>query len=159
MKTRARYLTIDWMPEGFTTAEMLALPQQMQWTPDMVRHRLLEAARVIEIITARPGPRGSITQWPEAVREWGDAGRPSAPFVSRRQVARAEEAMRWPGLYLEEEPGAGRVLRVYLRSRAYRESFSRAVKSKRWSRATAYRMRDRALSIIALCLMRDGVRP
>lgn len=68
-------------------------------------------------------------------------------------------AIQWPLDYLGRDFGeVGRVLGVWLRCRAYR--------SKRWeeqwrrigySRAHAYRMRDRGLSLISQGLHRDQV--
>lgn len=158
-------LDIGWMPEGFSTAQLLAVPAHMVWTPEMVQARLVEAARVVEATVRRPGPSKSANLWPQIVRDWADIMDHKAEdqrvvrFISRAQINRMEEALLWPGRYLKDEPGAGRVLRSFLQARAFRRSFSHEIKAKGWSTGTAYRSRDRALSIIALCLMRDEVAP
>lgn len=64
----------------------------------------------------------------------------------------------WPARYLGAFPGEREVLRVYLACLDRRGLFTRACNRRHWSRATAYRVIDRALRIIALGLARDGVQ-
>lgn len=158
-------LDVDWLPPELSAAEVAAVPVEEQWTAEMVCWRLIDAAKTAEAVVSRPGPGRRSTAWPQIVRDWADlmehkaedAGRPRR-FISRAQVQRMEEAMLWPTRYVRD-PRQRIVLAEYLRARAQRKSFSDAIKRRRWSRATAYRTRDRALAIIAVSLMRDGVRP
>lgn len=158
-------LQVDWMPEGFSNEKLLALPKEMIWTVEMVQQRLVEAAVVAERTIRRPAPSQRASSWPEWLYDIDDlmgqdaADKHPTAYIPRFQIDRAEQAMYWPSQYLREEPGAGRVLRAFIRAKAFKVPFSKVVRSRGWSRATAYRSRDRALSIIAMCLMRDGVEP
>lgn len=158
-------LDLDWLPPGFSAAEIAAVPVEEQWTADMVCWRLIDAARTAEAVVRRPGPGQRSTAWPHIVRDWADLMGHTAEevrrprrYISRAQVRLMEEAMLWPTRYVADQRQRI-VLAEYLRARAQRKSFSEAIKRRRWSRATAYRTRDRALAIITMSLMRDGVRP
>ena len=158
-------IDVDWLPPGLSAADVAAVPIAEQWTAEMVCGRLIAAARTAEAVVHRPGPVQRSTAWPQIVRDWADLMEHKAEdrvrprrFISRAEVQRMEEAMLWPTRYVKDQRQRI-VLAEYLRARALRKSFSEAIKRRRWSRATAYRMRDRALAIIAVSLMRDGVRP
>lgn len=75
------------------------------------------------------------------------------------QVTAYLAALEWPALYLvPDRAGDARVLNLWVRCRVYSLSFSEAVDRRQYlSRAMAYRMRDRALSVISVALDRDGV--
>ena len=64
-------------------------------------------------------------------------------------------AMEWPKTYLSEEPGAARLLQLWV---ACKTSRRRELKRRGLARATAYRKRDKALAMIAVGLDRDGVK-
>ena len=146
------------------------------WVPRTVEKRLIEAARLTLTTTGPVGPKAYGSAMPMYQRDWTDwlaqldeAGkdladvkierdeRPARPGATSRQITRMEEAIRWPIKYLEGLPGPRKVLAVYLRCRAYRKPFGRACKRLGWSRATAYRARDKALALIAQGLNRDHV--
>jgi hypothetical protein len=68
-----------------------------------------------------------------------------------------ERVLAWQGTYLRAHPGPARVLALFLRCKVTRTRFSEAIRERRWSRSTAYAARDRALTLIAQGLNRDGV--
>lgn len=158
-------LDLDWIPPGFSAAQIAAVPVEEQWTADMVCWRLIDAAKTAEAVVGRPGPTQRSTAWPGIVRDFvdlmghkaEDAERPRR-YISRARIMRMEEALLWPTRYVSDHRQR-LVLAEFLRARAQRKSFTEAIKRRRWSRATAYRTRDRALAIIAMSLMRDGVKP
>lgn len=146
------------------------------WVPKTVEKRLIEAAKLTLTTTGRVGPKEFGSAMPMYQREWTDwlaqlddtnklpedvriekDERPSRVGATSRQITRMEASMRWPIQYLEAMPGPRRVLAVFLRCRAYRKPFGLACKRLGWPRATAYRARDKALSLIAQGLNRDGV--
>jgi hypothetical protein len=77
---------------------------------------------------------------------------------SPAEVSAMERALQWPVEYLDGWRGPANVLKVWLRTKAKRKpTFERAAKAHGWSRATAYRARDKALEIIAEGLNRDRI--
>lgn len=145
------------------------VPTDQLWTADQVKDRLVEAARLIERTGGRVAPREPGSTMPDYSYDWGDligqsqsatlykGGNRVTIGASSRAISRCEQAMRWPIQYLEEVDGPRRVLRLFLRCRALRVPFNAAIKQKGWSRATAFRARDRALAIIAVGLIKDRV--
>lgn len=146
-------------------------PPDAAWTVKMVADEMVSAVRLIQRIGGPVGPRFKPTNWPSALREWGDflamvetdeiakerADHRITP--TPRQITKMEQAMRWQALYLADHDGPRRVLRLWLRCKAHRRPFAEACKKVGWSRATAYRARDRALFLIAIGLMKSGVLP
>lgn len=76
-----------------------------------------------------------------------------------REVSALIEALYWPAKYsVVELPTATRILNLWLRCKVYRGNFDKVIEHRReFSRATAYRYRDKALAAIAIGLERDGV--
>lgn len=148
-----------------------SLDEAMIWTPDLVRARLVEMVRVVQVATRSPYPAESAVAWPEYAHEWGDllaqvdAGtifdRDERPRLSatRSEVTRAVEAVSWQARYLREHPGPAVVLKAFLRAKASRTPFGRAIRRNGWARATAYNRLERAFALIAIGLMQDGIRP
>jgi hypothetical protein len=146
------------------------------WVPKMVEERLIEAVRIANYTAGSVGPRGYGSGLPgelvallgqpenEGEKTWwerasidSEEARPKRA-ISAQKVTKMEEAIRWPLTYLDGQDGPCRVLALYLRCKVTKgRPFNAAVKKKKWSRATAYRVRDRALSIIAQGLNRDRV--
>jgi len=150
------------------------------WVPKLVLNRLIEAARIVVYTTGPAGPRGYGSSLPRELIEsmsidpvpdyaddgyalpwWLQTSAREAPRQRRqfsaRKITMAEDAMRWPVIYLPVQDGPRRVIHLYLRCKVYRRPFDEACRRKAWSRATAYRARDRALGLIAQGLNRDGV--
>ncbi len=139
------------------------------WTPKLVGDELLDAVRWINRSSGPVGPARMRTAWPEVARMadpdfdgWpplaeGDA-RPLRIQLPPRRISQMERVLSWQGRYLLDQPGAGRVLKVWIRSRLTRKmSFDRACQRVGWSRATAYRARDKALATIAIGLTAEGI--
>lgn len=159
-----------WMPKGFSYEDLAAVPPEMMWSTKMVEERLIEALKTARYAVKGDGG-GASSGWPEYLSDWEDwlAQADSGTLMNRDmkptmtankwQVSRMEEALGWQSSYLKATPGPARVLTWYLRSKLHGGSFAALLRRKGLSRATAYRSRDRALSIIAFGLMRDGVKP
>lgn len=153
------------LPNGFTLADLAKVPDDMIWDDKMVERRLIEAVRIAEAAVKSPRPKNAVAAWPSHLYDADDllgqtpdesgAGR----VVPRFRITEMEEAIMWQAKYLKGHDGPARVLRTYIRCKVYRISFNEVVKQKGWSRASAYRARAKALSLIAYCLMRDGVPP
>lgn len=143
-------------------------PDQL-WTPDLVRSRLVEAVRVVQITAGTPYPRQYVVNWPEYELNWADLlgrveggtiyDRDARPRLSasRREVTRMLRTIDWQAKYLQTQPGPARVLAAWLACKATRRKFARICKRNGWPRATAYRAIDKALATIARGLIQDGV--
>ncbi|WP_336801686.1 hypothetical protein [Kaistia sp. MMO-174] len=145
------------------------------WVPKLVERRLVGAARLINSIAGPVGPKGygsgmpryvhseaeafaAQIQMDEETRELDAVARNRGRIrATSRDISLMEAALRWPVRYLAEAAEVRGVLAVYLRCKAYRTPFDGACKKRGWSRATAYRDRDRALALIAQALNKDGV--
>lgn len=161
----------NWFPKGFTLRDLAKIPIENQWTREMVEERLIEAVRLAEDVIRNPFPDGAKSNWPKHRYEWSDLiAQVESPndarkygrlrnTASRKEIENMESALRWQTLYLNDHGGAARVLSAFLRARARRKSFIEIIKKNGWSKATAYRMRDRALTLIAVGLMRDKIFP
>ena len=140
------------------------------WTPKLVGEELVAAIRWVNRSGGSVGPGRVKTAWPEIARMsdpdfdgWpplaDDDARPLRIQLSPKRVSQFERIIEWQGRYLaESQPGAGRVLKVWVRSKlTKRMTFEKACELVGWSRATAYRGRDKALAGIAVALTRDGI--
>ena len=145
------------------------------WTPKLVGERLIEAVKWARYHAGPTGPapvRALMpTYYPSPEdrerEEWGDPENiedVSSPPPVRRQLRPDEvsaliEALYWPAKYaVVQLPTASRVLNLWLRCKVYRGNFDKVIEHRReFSRATAYRYRDKALAAIAIGLERDGV--
>jgi len=67
-------------------------------------------------------------------------------------------ALAWPATYLPDADGSRAMLSLWAGCKALRQPFTNAVERRgTMTRAMAYRLRDRGLTLIALGLIRDGV--
>ena len=173
-----------WMNRGYAAALNYTQPPDIEadglWTRAAVEGRLVEAARVIHRTAGRVGPRGYTPAWGIEVEaealatgekvgmlQAGELGAYEARLaaernryvmgVSQEEMTRVEEAMLWPMRYLEAYEAPRRALKLFLSCRAQRRRFGSACRARGWSRATAYRARDRALTLIAIGLTKDRV--
>lgn len=149
-----------------------------QWTPKLVGDRLIEAVRWARYSAGPVGPAGIRSGMPSVAMTleerfeegWGFPDFPDDEEVEARkqklriaptpaQITAHLAALEWPARYLvPDRAGDARVLNLWVRCKVYSMSFSEAVDRRQYlSRAMAYRMRDRALSIISVALDRDGV--
>ena len=140
------------------------------WTPQIVADELLAAIKWANRAAGRVGPRGfhstfaSLVLASDEFSGWPPVVDPDDPPRNRRsytphQVSRMERVLEWQLRYLRDQgDGPARVLRTFVRARVTpRFSFDKACQLRGWSRATAYRARDKALSTIAMGLTADGV--
>ena len=149
-----------------------------QWTPKVVGERLIEAVRWAQYAAGPVGPgqmRGSMPTyaptWEERLEEgWGLPDGPDQEEAAYRDrklriSASAEQitahlaCLEWPARYLiPSSAGDARVLNLWVRCKVLKRPFNDAIDRRKFlSRGAAYRMRDRALSIISVGLDRDGV--
>jgi hypothetical protein len=162
-------------------ADLGDAPLECLWSPRAVEDRLIEALALIQRHGGRVGPRGYTPQWMhEVCSEALEIGEQAAMLqagelgdyqealakernrymlgASQHDMTLAQEASLWPMRYLADYGGPLRALQVFIRCRALRKRFGTECKRRGWARATAYRQRDRALSLIAMGLTRDRVR-
>lgn len=143
-----------------------------QWTNAMVGKELVRAMRWAQATAGRVGPGSPRAVaidfllmpsereeegWERVVEEADE--RPYRRVLTPAQITRLEQTLWWPSTYLKRQPGPNTVLKVWLRCKVFRFPFDKACAARKWSRATAYRARDRALAEIAVGLMRDRVEP
>ena len=146
------------------------------WTPKLVGERLIEAVRWARYHAGPTGPASVRALMPtylptledRELEGWGDPesaeieeDRPRRRPLSPAKISAMLEALYWPAKYaVEGFPGSARVLNLWLRCKVYRGNFDKTVQHRgELSRASAYRMRDRALAAIAIGLTNDGVKP
>jgi hypothetical protein len=146
------------------------------WTPKLVKERLVEAVRWARYNAGPTGPssiRSSMPAYHPTLEDhleegWGFPekadGVEEAEQVLRvqlppEQIDQMIWVLDWCRLYLaKDRPGDAVILNLWIRCRVYKKSFDGALKRRGFalSRAHAYRMRDRALSLIAQRLDQDG---
>lgn len=135
---------------------------------EIIRDRLIFAAKLIERGTKNPAPREYGSAWPPVLREWADLiaqeqGTEKDRERTRvtiqptaRQVTQAEEALAWRRYVTEAQALAA--LNIWLRCHARRiRSWQREAVRRGFSRETAKRRLARAFFLIALGLARDGI--
>ncbi len=141
------------------------------WTPKLVGEILVEMARWLATHGGRIGPARMRSAMPELHMELGDRLAEGWSSIHENEVVKPrssygpraislfERAIDWQGTYLLQERGAGRVLALWLRCSVTRRRFDAELKARGWSRATAYRKRDRALSAISTGLANHNQMP
>lgn len=147
-----------------------------RWTPDHVRERLLQAVRTLAKVVGRVRPREFGNGLPdpvqpplallEMIEQMSDPDlhkveQSVAVSTLSHDISLAEEAIRWPYLYLIRAglDGPNRVLMLYLRTASRRRSFRRLARERGWSASTVNAALDKAFRTIAAGLERDGVIP
>lgn len=148
----------------------------LEWTADLVKERLREAARVIERTERSPRPSKKLTWWPDWQlhrgitdfdrNAWAEGERAGTRAPAQMKVGasaidirRAEEAAEWPLKYLAGHEDERRALSLWVWCVAKRQSWSQWWKLAGPSKPTALRRRDRAFSIIAAGLHADLIPP
>lgn len=149
------------------------------WTPKRVGDCIIEAVRWAQHSGGSFGPRGfgsgmpelSLTseermleQWPslDAVGEFEPPSKPRRSY-SPSKVSQMERVLLWPMTYLkgyeQQQPGSFRIFRVWVQCKINKGmKFDAACDQRKWSRATAYRARDKVLSHIAQGLTADCIK-
>ena len=82
--------------------------------------------------------------------------------LTSEQVSEMHDRLEWVARYVcPDHEGDAVILQLWLYCRVYKKSFDGALQRRRFplSRVHAYRMRDRALSIISQRLSKEGVQP
>lgn len=149
-----------------------------QWTPKLVGDRLIDAVRWARYCAGSVGPAGIRSNMPAVALSLEDYlaegwGLPDGPDEEEKalrersmriaptpkQITAHLAALEWPARYLvPDRAGDARVLNLWVRCKVYSRPFNEAIDRRQYlSRAMAYRMRDRALSVISVGLDRDGV--
>lgn len=140
------------------------------WTTDLVREALVEAAWLCVISVSSGGgyrsmPEIFLSPSDRLALGWDAAIPADEEELQRRlrhkrspaRVSFLERAMVWPATYLRDSPDEARMLQLWLRCKVSRRKFRDEVEQRKIARATAYRQRDRALTMISVGLDRDGV--
>ena len=149
------------------------------WTPRLVRDEMIEAVTWVRYQTGPAGPAGIKSLMPaynatledHLAEGWGIPERAEDSALEERRlrlppsperVERFLDTFSWPARYIgSAHPGSARMLALWLRCKTQGDGkgFDRAVKRLQVSRAHAYRLRDRGLSMIACGLAEDGIAP
>lgn len=145
------------------------------WTPQLAGEALVSALKWARHAAGRVGPAGYVgMRFAEAILSdedhaamgWGlkevadpDDLPPMRIMPSPAQISRHEAALQWPAVYLvgEGREGSAKAVGLWAASKAYRRSFSAAVKERGIPRGLAYQLRDKGLSIISQELQRESV--
>jgi hypothetical protein len=144
------------------------------WTPELAQDRLLEAVAWLRVCGGRAAPAGLKPSMPgyqasledHALEGWGlpECADPDQEQEQARrsygpgEIDAMNAALDWVPRYVAPtNPRDAAVLQAWLVCRVYRRSFDKGLMRLQVSRATAYRMRDRALAMISRRLDRDGV--
>ena len=151
-------------------AEILDRVGADEWTPKAVGEELTEAVRWAIRAGGRVGPAGIKSGMPSLMMDDFDRlaeqwdltrdleAKPMRRMYSPAEVSRAERILLWPMTYLSEHPRQARALSFWVLCKARpKVRYSAALDAVGVSRATAYRQRDRGLSLIAQGLTADGI--
>jgi len=113
------------------------------------------AIRLTHRTAGAVSPRIASMAWPAFDREFAE-DQPVPRRATTTELAIAERAIRWQARYLIwfDEPRAA--LNLWLRCKLFGRPFRDEI-AGRWSKSEAYRLVDRAASLIAMGLNRDGV--
>jgi hypothetical protein len=152
-----------------------------QWSRELVKERLKEAARGIERYVTKAAPSRKSGFWPDPFLYAGasmadrntiyegerDGTRgPSRSALnygglSAGEIARAEQAILWPSRYLSdpEHEHPRMALRCWAWCEAYRVNFQDQCAELGCSRMTAYRRLNAAFDVILAGVKMDGISP
>ena len=169
--TRASPGQVDPVVAAKWLAEVQPHNSDLSWTPALVRKRLDEAMKTLQIVGGKVGPLGVRTAMPgvarsplliaELIEQMHDPSLYRQDTLIRfaalsSEIARMEEANHWPWTYLADHDGPRRVLIAWLKSRASpNERFSRLCRVNGWPKSTAKDALARACRLIAAGLNGD----
>lgn len=142
------------------------------WTVERVLDRLEEAFVTLGRIPAPIWPRGHANGWPEYVHDFSDLvhqhqtdelertmrARLRPRFAaSAAEIARMEEAIRWPAMFLRDKPEVAQAVGLAALWAARRLDVRRQCKRRGMSRRTFYRRKIFGLKLITIELIRRRV--
>lgn len=140
------------------------------WTPKLVGEELVAASKWALHAVRHPGPAGYGSNMPaialladdRILEDWPTVDElepvPMRRHVSPARVSQFERILRWPLEYLDPTNQQTRILQIWTRTKIMKgATFVQVVDHKKWSRATAYRARDKALATIAMGLTSNGI--
>ena len=152
-----------------------AATEQDGWTPKAVKDRMVEAVRWARYNVGPTGPAPMRSAMPiflptmeDHLEEgWGlpekaegvdEPDRVLRIALPPEKIQQMIDTLEWCAKYLAaDHPGSARMLNLWLRCRVYRGDFNKVVEARGISRAHAYRLRDRGLSLIAQALVANRV--
>lgn len=131
------------------------------WTVKIVQETLVDAAWhcVVSGKSAFPG-EARMSLWDDIATppdDEDDKERQLRRRLSPARISFLERAILWPMAYLGDDPENARMLQIWLWCKVSKRKFRDEVDRRGIARATAYRRRDRALTLISVGLDRDGV--
>lgn len=149
---------------------------ELEWSAELVKTRLAEAARGCERLVGRVGPSQKTTTWInyELLKNLSDfdrncraAGvrektRPPDRMrlpMSEIETSRVEDAVAWPMRYLAGHENELKIMQIWCWTEAKDQPFSRFHKAVCAHRSTALRRLDRGFDIICAGLIRDRILP
>jgi hypothetical protein len=147
-----------------TPQEICELERPLEWSPELVFHRLAEAVVVCSWVTQQPGPARLRGGWPAVLRRWDNMlaasnvdARHKRFVATREQIDRMEEAIVWPLDHLPDTPA--RVMFAQLvRVRAFGGNFRKVCTARGWGKTKAYEATSAALDHLN-CSLRDAHVP
>ena len=121
------------------------------WSAKLVSECLVEAIKMNNRITAGNGGAGT------GLRD--DLIDTPRPILTPDQIDRVHQVIEWQITYLQGKTASARMLALWLATKIYRARFSEICRRRGIPRATAYRLRDRGLTAIAIGLTADQIQP
>lgn len=153
--------------------DVIAIPVDFAWSPEVVEMRLKEAIRVTQRTAGRVGPKIFGSAWPEYQYDWADRlaqqGRTDEEKAedarernrarinyTAAQVSAADEALAWVERYVENEHQR-KALCLWMYAKAVGRPWQAMAKRRGMNVETAKRRKSRAIHSIIVGLVRDGV--
>lgn len=149
-------------------------PPPDHWTPDLVEARLVDAVRWMRFSGGGVGPasiRSAMPIFIPSLRDFAEEGwglperadededletRERPPTLE--EIAALEDALTWVGgIIAPRDIDMARAVNAAVFAKAYDIPFTAVIRRRRMDRRTAYRLRDRGLSVISVVLDQRGV--
>jgi len=141
-----------------------------KWSEALVAARMIEGCKVVAAITA--GNRSPSNGWPQILREfsdrihYADEARKEVwetwsrvkPQYDAATVKRAEDAMRWPALFLRGDSEAATIVLAWATAKAANKPVGASFKRRGIAESTARRKRLDGLKAISKGLNARGDR-
>ena len=163
LQTAAEAARHDWTPPAFEDVE-IAPSIPVEWTPDHVAGRLVEAFRVDRRMPRIERPKAPGSAHPtmefsrEEMAEWEAIEIDPSRFAPRRsEIAAMEEAFAWLLILRESDLDAQFALKIWALTTASGHSLRRFCRETGMVRVTLQKRKDRALKAISSKLNADCV--